>query len=62
MNGELQIQKSQMLMFESEDGKFHIDVRFEPRKHAAIRRRIGSSRSHEVDMIVLNQQAHGQIE
>ena len=29
MNGELQVQKSQMLMFESEDGKFHIDVRFE---------------------------------
>ena len=29
MNGELQIQKSQLLMFESEDGKFHIDVRFE---------------------------------
>ena len=29
MKGELQIQKSQMLMFESEDGKFHIDVRFE---------------------------------
>ena len=29
MKGELQIQKSQMLMFESEDGAFHIDVRFE---------------------------------
>ena len=29
MNGEMQISKSQMLMFESEDGKFHIDVRFE---------------------------------
>ena len=29
MNGELQIQKSQMLMFQSEDGKFHIDVRLE---------------------------------
>ncbi len=28
MNGEMQI-KSQMLMFESEDGKFHIEVRFE---------------------------------
>lgn len=29
MNGELQIQKSQILMFQTEDGQFHIDVRLE---------------------------------
>lgn len=29
MNGELQINKSQILMFESEDGSFHLEVRLE---------------------------------